>query len=605
MTEVTRNVSGAVAGQHATRMSGRLPLPTEVPGDDDWPTAGAPKPAQPYDLWTRVNVGENLPHPVTPLTLSSFGALFGGMEADGGANGPFEGDDVEMAHRWFGRVYFNEGAVRHQVASLGLPATLLDRAWGAKGRPDPGAAHHFRPLRFMRSLPRLLTMMRPKRRKPSATAAKTRKLKPEQRFAAIDEWVAEFQRRDLDALDDRAVLDELTQLWHPRYAEAFQAHVGASLGAVMSYLLVERATMWRGGAKARAHDLVTGLAGIHSATIGPALWRMATTLRAAGLDTLALSQPAAEALASLRAKPEAQAFLDQLDGFLVDHGHRCVDEVELLHPRWVEAPDLVLEMVAGYLRAGDALDPLASEEASRRLRRETTTAVMGRLDPARRAIFRLLLKRAQQAVRLRDNSRDAIIKVCYPMRHLYAELGRRWAARGWLGAPDDIFFLVLDEIAELAHAGELRAVGMAPATAAARRRAAYDFWFTVVAPDVLGPNGMVTAEAEPVPGLVIAGLPASGGRAQGRARVILDPREAGRIVPGDILVARATDPGWTPIFPLVRGVVLEIGGQLSHGAIVAREYGIPAVVNAAEATRVIQDGQTITVDGNTGTVLLE
>ena len=88
----------------------------------------------------------------------------------------------------------------------------------------------------------------------------------------------------------------------------------------------------------------------------------------------------------------------------------------------------------------------------------------------------------------------------------------------------------------------------------------------------------------------------------GRARVILSPQEATTLQAGDILVTRSTDPGWTPVFALISGVVLEIGGQLSHGAIVAREYGLPAVVNVAGATRRIVDGETITVDGGAGTV---
>ena len=89
----------------------------------------------------------------------------------------------------------------------------------------------------------------------------------------------------------------------------------------------------------------------------------------------------------------------------------------------------------------------------------------------------------------------------------------------------------------------------------------------------------------------------------GRVRVILSPQEATSLQPGDILVTRATDPGWTPVFALISGVVLEIGGQLSHGAIVAREYGLPAVVNVAGATRRIADGEKITVDGSTGVVV--
>jgi phosphoenolpyruvate synthase/pyruvate phosphate dikinase len=97
----------------------------------------------------------------------------------------------------------------------------------------------------------------------------------------------------------------------------------------------------------------------------------------------------------------------------------------------------------------------------------------------------------------------------------------------------------------------------------------------------------------------------SSGRARGTARVIPHPDESARLLPGDILVAPSTDPGWTPLFLRASAVVLEVGGYLSHGAIVAREYGLPAVVNVAGALTAVQDGQTLEVDGNTVEVILE
>ncbi len=103
----------------------------------------------------------------------------------------------------------------------------------------------------------------------------------------------------------------------------------------------------------------------------------------------------------------------------------------------------------------------------------------------------------------------------------------------------------------------------------------------------------------------LQGLPASPGRSRGTARLIRRLEEATRLSKGDILVTQGTNPGWTPVFPLVSGIILEVGGQLSHGAIIAREYGIPAVINVAGAMHFIQDGQTIEVDGSSGRVYLD
>src|SRR5258708_19357288 len=137
----------------------------------------------------------------------------------------------------------------------------------------------------------------------------------------------------------------------------------------------------------------------------------------------------------------------------------------------------------------------------------------------------------------------------------------------------------------------------------ANRRLAYEYWFTVVPPDVIGPDGKpVIEEEEHV--RVLEGIAASGGQVRGKARIVLDPREAATLRAGEILVMQATDPGWTPVFPLVSGLVLEIGGQISHGAILAREYGIPAVVNVIGATRHLRDGRIIFVHATTARILL-
>ncbi len=125
----------------------------------------------------------------------------------------------------------------------------------------------------------------------------------------------------------------------------------------------------------------------------------------------------------------------------------------------------------------------------------------------------------------------------------------------------------------------------------------------MVAPEAVGADGLPIIEEEEHLTL-LKGTPASSGTIRGHARIVQTIQEAMSLEPGDILVTAATDPGWTPVFPLVGGIVLEIGGQLSHGAIIAREYGIPAVVNVAGAMRLIQDEQVIEVDGSKGVIKL-
>jgi len=169
-----------------------------------------------------------------------------------------------------------------------------------------------------------------------------------------------------------------------------------------------------------------------------------------------------------------------------------------------------------------------------------------------------------------------------------------------------VFFLDRSELARVAAAGDPTAAGLDLASLIAGRRAAYEHWFRVSAPEVVGPDGRPVPpdleEGETATRLV--GIPASAGRVRGTARIAHSPQEAAHVQRGEILVARSTDPGWTPAFALASGLVLEVGGQLSHGAIVAREYGLPAVVNVRDALHRIQPGQTITVDGTVGAVYL-
>jgi phosphoenolpyruvate synthase/pyruvate phosphate dikinase len=247
--------------------------------------------------------------------------------------------------------------------------------------------------------------------------------------------------------------------------------------------------------------------------------------------------------------------------------------------------------------------PAAVNADAARRRAEATAQVEARLNRFQRRSFHTTLTRLHRFTRLRDNGQHYVVKLLLPMRHLYAELGKRWARRDWLAAPEDIFFLVAEELTAVTTTGEPHTAGLDLAQVVTDRRAAYEYWFTQPTPDALNAQGAPVI-AEVSSGDILTGIAASPGQATGRARVVLTPAAAATLQPGDILVTRATDPGWTPVFSLIGGAVLEIGGALSHGAIVAREYGLPAVVNVAQATQRIQDGQLIQVDGTRGQVIL-
>ncbi len=228
--------------------------------------------------------------------------------------------------------------------------------------------------------------------------------------------------------------------------------------------------------------------------------------------------------------------------------------------------------------------------------------------PVDRRIFGGLLTAATTAIDLRERSSALLSQYTYEMRRLFVAVGGRLAASDRLAQPDDLFYLAYREMQDLA-AGRLAAGELAACIAGRRAEMAADA--AVDPPDMIaGTPGQVFGAAPTAERLqdveYLSGIGGSPGLVRGIARVVSDPAHAplalGRT---DILVVPFSDVGWTPLFSGIGGIVAETGGQLSHAAIVAREYNLPAVVGVRDATRRIPDGQPVTVDGNRGRVYLE
>jgi len=343
--------------------------------------------------------------------------------------------------------------------------------WGSRRRGKQQERGKFRPLRLLRKLPSLLSQG------CNATRQKGPKQTPEQFFVHVDQWVNEFLQLDLSSLDDRELWSKGLPLWRERGAHVFATNIRISTPAALSYATLERIVGRWTGNKEITHDLVTGLAGIYSAEVGPVLWQMAQALRKLGLDSIVLDNTPDEALSKLRSTPQAQPFLEQFENFLQRHGHHCPNEVEFLNPRWIEAPEQVIELIANYLRAGDNVNPIEAEIRQRQRRLETVVSVARKIGPLRRVIFLSILRRTQKALPIRDNSRYFVTKFIFPMRKVFAELGRRWAERGWLSRPDDIFFLTLSEVQKIVEAGTPSVVSKDLHTLVKNRRIAYESGF--------------------------------------------------------------------------------------------------------------------------------
>lgn len=284
-----------------------------------------------------------------------------------------------------------------------------------------------------------------------------------------------------------------------------------------------------------------------------------------------------------------------LDRFLAKWGHRAVAEIDLGLPRWSDDPTYVTGVVRNFLRleddkaAPDAVFARGAAEA------EAMIETLARRAWGRGWFVRFALRRTRLLAGLREYPKYLIITLFGALRKRIADRGAELVSEGRLAQVDDVYFL---NFAEMRSAeGDLRAVVTA-------RREVYDREMRRRhIPRVLlsdGTDAEAVHQGTPAEGDLV-GTPASAGTITGVARVVMDPVGA-HLEPGEILVAPSTDPGWTPLFLTAGGLVMEMGGANSHGAVVAREYGIPAVVGVREAVTRIRTGERITVDGSTGAV---
>jgi rifampicin phosphotransferase len=262
----------------------------------------------------------------------------------------------------------------------------------------------------------------------------------------------------------------------------------------------------------------------------------------------------------------------------------------------------VLAQVRSFLSNIGGKDPVATHRAQADEGARHAARLRQQLgNRAKRVLFDFLLRRARHGLVYRENVKSEAVRLMAHARQVALALGKLLQARGVIAQPDDIFYLHLDELSALhgnASAADLRA-------AVLRRRAEFERNLAITPPAVVvGQLDANEIEPEVVDAGTdrLCGLGVSPGVVTGPARVILHADAGARVLPGEILVAPFTDPGWTPYFQLAAGLVTDLGGLLSHGSIVAREYGLPAVVNVGPATRIIRTGDQLRLDGTRGEV---
>lgn len=428
----------------------------------------------------------------------------------------------------------------------------------------------------------------------------------------IDDFIAEMEERSRRA----RTLAERLALWQEIYDE-FASRISRQLfppiaAGIGSFYQLRRLAVRATGSDQLALEAARGLPGNVTTEMDLVLWTVAQVIQA---DPESAARFAAEDASSLAIAYQARALplpaQAALMAFMDRYGMRGLAEIDLGRPRWREQPVHVIQVVQSYVRI---TDPDQAPDAVFRRGAAAAEAAIERLaaampNPAQARLARLLASRMRTLAGLRETPKFTIVRLLGIVRQMMLQSGAELAAAGLLAQADDIFFLRFEELAAENDEGgrmndergrrEWRAL-------AAQRRQVYERELRRrQIPRVLFSDGVAVYEglgADSDDG-ALSGSPVSPGVAEGIVHVLFDPRDA-QLAPGEILVCPGTDPSWTPLFLTAGGLVMEVGGLMTHGSVVAREYGIPAVVGVHEATQRLQTGQRVRVDGTAGRVVV-
>jgi pyruvate,water dikinase len=564
---------------------------------------GFPEGGDADTVWSSVNVGEALPGVATPFTWSVAGAFseagFRSAFAALGCRVPRHARLVGNVHGRFYLHLTNFMRIAAQVPFLD-PRTLVELGGGWGGDQLAGQVQDVSHRGFYARLP------------VTASRLVREQLRLDEDVAAFEamadkQWRAQ-SALDLAILPDEGVARRLrdVQALLERTGTVMLTCASSTLGGHLALKkMLERVAPV--DAERLAQSLTSGIRDVESTRPGIGIMHLAALARREPEAREALER---ETTTGLDALPEG-ATRRALQSFLELYGDRAVREAELSTPRWREDPRPVFRMLRAALRAEgrEVEGTLARAKAHAE---DEMARLLPRLNILEQTVLRHLVARAQRAARLRERMRAWVTRVLGMLREAALDADRRLLRRDAelnddfralvaKGSPQasvpSVFLLTIDEVVGALRSprGDLAPLVRARRGELARDQARPDPPATFVGtppPVVLPPSG----------GDLMMGLPASAGVVQGKARVVLREDEMDTLLPGEVLVVHTTDVGWTPLFLVAAGVVTELGGPLSHAAIVAREYGVPSVVNVEGATRVIRTGDVVRVDGDRGQV---
>ena len=551
-------------------------------------TTATPAVQQPV-RFSNANVNENFPTPITPMLFSiarkGYAAYFKnlghvmGIGEDRIAAVQPALDSLVGAHS--ARLYYNLSSL-HGCLRAAPFGDWLTSSFNVFVGVDSGAAESSTllektsVLREAQAAAALIT------RGSLALATTSRRLPTFEKD--VDDFAAASQPSLLAHLDDaqlEGLVRRFLEIREHRWGAAALSDVSAMVGYGALRSLLGR--FFPDADETLQNDLLKGLADVVSGIPTQKLWELAQLKRS--------NDPRFDVTLAM---------------FLEQWGFRRSGELLLTVPTFAEDPAPVLALIEQLaIEGGESPDAITQKQA--RAREQKTQTLLSTSPWALRPGLSALLRFTRSAIGLRERARLKQALLYTRLRMVLLEVGARLVARGDIDVADDVFFLGVDELID--HLAGISLFGAMVRETIALRRSQHERLSAESPADAFviergrWQPPVDAATSTDVPGDALKGTPAAGGRARGRAAVLRDVQEAARMQRGDILVTKQTDPGWGPVLFLAKALVIERGGMLSHGAIIAREFGVPCVVGVKNASTRIAHGAHIDVDGDRGLVI--
>lgn len=540
------------------------------------------------DIWSNANFSDTMPMVLSTLNWSMYKRFF--KLSDMFANQLLPG--LQGIRLYEGRAYVNLSIQQWLMYdSFGLTPHQTNEAWG--GHQPEIEINDENPFEGVKGLQRL------ERLQKLAAAADLARNNAQAAFDKVNLFTEGLLRENFSMMADRDLISKMEDIRinHSQYYPVFMACLAAS--DVNPFIqALER--YFPGEGKVYANALMAGAGNITSAEQGYRLMELAQIAREDAAARKYMSSELFDPLCWQRELPEESPFKQALRIFLDEYGHRAVYELEIKNPRWREDPSYLFDVIKSTMKS-DLLSQIRARQKEKADR--AWQEVNQRVPYDARGTINSMLQNTLKGMELREQSKSTLVKLSESYRLVFQEVGRRLTNNGIIFEQTDVYNCSWSEITSILR-GDWNGKGLNILVAERKKRnqqleklSPPDFIVDEV------PN--FTKTDAPVGGNIISGLGVAAGKASGAARLIHHPHQGERLQLGDVLVAPTTDPGWTPLFLKASAIVIETGGAGSHGAIVAREYGIPTVVNARSAMQIIKDGQNVVVDGDEGKVFLQ